>query len=776
MYDARLALYDLDTLVDLLPLAQDFNAGIPLNDDSTISFTLPAIDTVDGVGVASITGVYQYLYNYDIALQVSQDGSWIEPPNCRFYLMDDDVDPSAANGIKFSGVLAGGFDLSGVVNLDPSMFVGKDLVRQFTDATPGTYMVTMLQDAHAQGLGTALSWDFTTSHDSSGTPWPLAVSMGLKQNATARDVLASLTAQGLCDWRFEGNVLRMFSPDGSMHMTKPGIELMLGREVTSGPQKRSVAEMMDKVLVLGDEGYTLLRSRTSSRRRGPRAVVQSQGGVSQEATAILFAENVLDKGSQIRGELTRDISLHDDCLYLPFFDYGVGDEVMAPGTAGMLEPLRVFQITLSKGGNESLVSGNVLFGDRFLEFLTKQSRRINGILGGSTLSGGTNATPVPTSDVDMRTPAAPTGLVGDSSAFFDTDGNVHAQVFLQWLPVITADNGSALEVMAYDVYVREEVPGSPWVVLTTTAIPAAAWQPFSVGSVWRFQVRAIGKYTVTPGLASDDVVVTMVTDATPPGVPSVPVVTSGLGIVHATWDGLVRSGSLSVAPPIDFNRVEVAIGTSASPVVVVGALGSAGTVHVVADPGTTQYARARAIDRSGNTSAWSASASVVVASVLDDPAVAGAIADGSIIGAETVVADKIAAGAITADKIEAGAITASKIAAGAIDTAMLTVGTTIGDLADDVATLTGQVGDITGAVIINGAGVTITNGNSLNPHQVTISNDRMAFTANGAEVAYIDSEYNKFFVTQAEITQTLKVGVHQIQKYNEDVTLIRWVG
>ena len=755
MYDARLALYDLDTLVDLLPLAQDFNVALPLDDDSSISFTLPAIDTVDGVGVASITHVYQYLYNYDIALQVSKDGSWVEPPNCRFYLLDDDVDPSGVNGIKFSGVSAGAFDLAGIVNLDSTAFVGTDLTRTFTNATPGQYLVAMLQDAQAQGLAGALSWDFTSEHDSSLVPWSMAVTMGLKQNATAHDVLQSLTAQGLCDWRFEGNVLRMFNAGSMVAFGNPNVELMLGREVTSGPQKRSVADMVDEVLVLGDEGYTLLRSRPSTRRRGPRVAVQSQGGVTQEATAILLADSVLDRGSQIRGELTRDLSLHDECLYLPFFNYGVGDVVMAPGTAGTLEPFRIFQITLTKGGDGSLVTGNALLGDRFLESLTKQSRKINGILGGSTISGGTSATPRPASDVDPRTPATVTGLEGDSSAFFDPQGNVFAQVFLQWNPVSTADNGTDLEVTAYEVFSREDVPGSPWILLTTTMLPAAAWQPFTAGSSWRFQVRAIGKYTVTPGASSNDAVVTMMVDTTAPDVPSVPVMSSGLGIASATWDGLAVAG---LAMPMDFSRVEVAIGTGVSPVAVTGVLVAAGTVSVVADPGTTQYARARAIDRSGNASAWSASASVVVASVLDDPTLAAAIASGSIIAAGSIVAGSFVAGAVMADDIRAGAITVDKFAAGTIDAAMLTVG------------------NICNAVIIDGSGVTISDGNPLNPHQVTISNSRLSFKADGADVAYIDSQYHKMFATQVEITDNLKVGFHRIQKYSSDVTLVRWVG
>jgi len=212
--------------------------------------------------------------------------------------------------------------------------------------------------------------------------------------------------------------------------------------------------------------------------------------------------------------------------------------------------------------------------------------------------------------------------------------------------------------------------------------------------------------------------------------------------------------------PMDFSRVEVALGMGVSPVVVAGVLVAAGTVAVVADPGTTQYARARAIDRSGNASAWSASASVVVASVLDDPALADAIANGfpAVIAANSIIAGSFVAGAIVTDDIRAGAITVNKFAAGAIDTAMLTVG------------------NIGNAVIIDGSGVTISDGNPLNPHQVTISNSRLSFKADGADVAYIDSEYHKMFATQVEITDTLKVGFHQIEKYSSNITLVRWVG
>lgn len=68
----------------------------------------------------------------------------------------------------------------------------------------------------------------------------------------------------------------------------------------------------------------------------------------------------------------------------------------------------------------------------------------------------------------------------------------------------------------------------------------------------------------------------------------------------------------------------------------------------------------------------------------------------------------------------------------------------------------------------------VTLGKTGSPMQITISNSEMGLWDQGAKVAHINGQ--KMLITSAEITNILKVGVHQIEKYNSEITLIKYVG
>jgi phage minor structural protein len=65
-------------------------------------------------------------------------------------------------------------------------------------------------------------------------------------------------------------------------------------------------------------------------------------------------------------------------------------------------------------------------------------------------------------------------------------------------------------------------------------------------------------------------------------------------------------------------------------------------------------------------------------------------------------------------------------------------------------------------------------GKSESPLNITIGNSEIDFIDNGVVVAYINGQ--KMLITSLEVLNSLIVGVHQIEKYNSDITLIKWIG
>ena len=70
------------------------------------------------------------------------------------------------------------------------------------------------------------------------------------------------------------------------------------------------------------------------------------------------------------------------------------------------------------------------------------------------------------------------------------------------------------------------------------------------------------------------------------------------------------------------------------------------------------------------------------------------------------------------------------------------------------------------------SGMTI--GKSDSPLQITISNSQMNFLDSGKVVAYINGQ--KMYIDSLEVLSSMVVGVHKVEKYDANTTLVRWVG
>lgn len=239
-----------------------------------------------------------------------------------------------------------------------------------------------------------------------------------------------------------------------------------------------------------------------------------------------------------------------------------------------------------------------------------------------------------------RTPAKPVEITYQTALYTETTSDRRwARVLVDFPDVTKATDATDITVGSYELWGRDEsnnalssttsavagvaAPGltfpglaatpankaimakltRDWTLLTTSGASSLSKDGFLPGSVWRFRVRAIGRGMATPGLWSDEFVVQMEPDTTPPPQPTKPFLDIARGSITVRWDGAAVTGAM----PADLRYLEVAQGDSSSPENIVTRFYRGGGVFVASGFPyyTPQYFRFRAVDASGNTSPWS---------------------------------------------------------------------------------------------------------------------------------------------------------------------------
>ena len=185
---------------------------------------------------------------------------------------------------------------------------------------------------------------------------------------------------------------------------------------------------------------------------------------------------------------------------------------------------------------------------------------------------------------------------------------------------------------------------------------------------------------------------------------------------------------------------------------------------------------------------------IIGTQLIEDAAITRAKIGDAAIGTaqiEEVDAGLVKSGFIHGDRIQAESITTPKIAIGAVSLGALAPGlgntlpisgnpalgdmasaTQLNNLSNNVNSIDAAVNTLTNTVVIDGNGVAISKQGS--PFQVVIDNDSLDFLDGGSVVAYVSGQ--RMYISAAEILNQLTVGVHTIEKYDANNTLIRWTG
>lgn len=610
---ARLVAYrPFGERIGVLAEPVSFSASILHNDDGAISIEYSMLSGDAQAFDRELTD------GLEVAVEVSDGSGYREPDNARYVITgrsgktDDRTRTVTYSGQSISWLL------SKAENNDSSHLLadgdnkGK---RPFYSANPGTILKTLLDENKARGgVATGLTLGFDTARDAGGAAWARKYTLYYSLGTDLQTILSSLVNGGGCDWRTTGRTLKMWNADStalSRDLSKQVI-LQLARDIGEAPYEESISDLASTILVEGDNNLLFRMDNPAAPTPwGKWESYSSQGGVSDKDTAQAFMQSTLDDAARVRGQYTRDLIVNQvDAL--PLIDYHPGDWITAP-TVSHGEKVRVQEIDLSMRQNEGL-SASIALNDIKYDASVRQAKKIKGITGGAALAGSEGGTTA-SSDRDHRVPKAPLGLIVQTDAYIGSDGYAHGLATASWSAVTEATNNTTIEISNYAVEWRKHVDGAPWRSAGTTDKTQLGFGGLDCGTQIEVRVRAVPTYSDKLGEWSSVFVATVESDTTPCSVPSKPVLSSELGVVTVHWDGRTSTGA-QMEP--DFDHVEVGDGANAADMTVISATQSGqGDYLVTGLTASSQHSYAlRSVDHAGNRSAWSAVATVTVASAV----------------------------------------------------------------------------------------------------------------------------------------------------------------
>ncbi|MEV1168627.1 hypothetical protein AB0J09_09370, partial [Nonomuraea sp. NPDC049784] len=373
----------------VLPQHLGFEVGLPLNDVPGLTVIYPD----GGLNANLIAGHCEVAVEYAAA-----GGGWVEPPNARFLRIKRSGDSTLRTSRSYD--LPGWAWMLRKVVLYPNgeMVDGK---RQFGAVSAGAILATFIQEGKARGALPGLGFDFSTSHDSAGDPWSKTLTLSIEPGKDLLAVLINLGEQGVIDWRMQGRTLQAFNPDTVLGADRASgaspVDLRLGRDITEAPDTGTLEDAVSAILIGGEAGLSVEVTNPSAVAPWGRwETYQSQSGVTDQGTARLLGQNALERVARERVQVTRGL-MFDAARWLPLQHYQPGDYLLAPGDGGVMESLRLRQITLSVD-KDGQTGGNVVLNDRFLEREIRLARQAAGILDGGVSSGGSGGEPAPESN------------------------------------------------------------------------------------------------------------------------------------------------------------------------------------------------------------------------------------------------------------------------------------------------------------------------------------------------------------------------------------------
>jgi hypothetical protein len=650
-----------------LPDVETFTISPVVNDAGSLTFTYPA----NGVNWSVLNETV--VDDRDLMIRTFIDG--VAQDELLSYVSESAGDDVVEGSVwSYTGLLAAGRLSEAVVEPQGGMPTqGDDATVASNDAhyyscTAGTIVATLMAEAVARGALTDMTWaSFTGTHDSAGVSWTQIITLTFAPGTDYLKCLQGLATAGMCEFKVIGKDLKIYQPPFGVDrtLTNPPVVFREGQSIVDSPRKHTVRGTATSALVAGALGvYQWASDAGALTRRGRRIEIGvSQGQISDPTTLTAYSQFFLSGAISGTMEKTHGLTLDAGSVTggpVPLRDFDTGDWGWSD-LGSDLERLRVAQWTIAQDADGEL-SGSVVLNDLIAERTAALALRLQGIAGGTTITGTSNARPIPTTLIDGIAPAPPTGVTVSSIAY-TTDQNVTlAAVSVQWDPVGFNSDGTAVtDLGLYAVYWKyTDVSMSPvsallsWMLVTQTQDTFANFSAVRPGAAIQVRVGVsdtIGNFSGWSSTVNH----TTASDTTAPPTPSTPVVTALLAALRVEWNGL---GSLGEAMPKDFRYVEVHVSTVSSftptSTTLWDTIGSAAALgYTKGTYGTTYFVRLVGVDMSGNRSATSAQASGVPRQILNPDYAALSIGSAAI---NDLDVGKITAGTLSAAVILSGSI------------------------------------------------------------------------------------------------------------------------
>ncbi len=339
----------------------------------------------------------------------------------------------------------------------------------------------------------------------------------------------------------------------------------------------------------------------------------------------------------------------------------LADKVLSERAGGTRRAVDVQQWTLT-ASRQRVIDGEVVLNDLIASRLQRLQRQLDRLGSGGAVIG----TSQPPED-DSLSPAAPTGVTADSSAYQEGADTV-AVLIVGWAAVTTNSDASAADDIAgYRVEYAYSAEPNAWMLGADVSGLTANFGSLTAGVDVRVRVRA---YDRDGNVSAPSTVVelTTETDNNAPPSPSAPIVTTRVSILAAEWDGL---GSAGEAMPLDLDFVEVHISAASNftpdATTYYDRLGPGGGVMPITGRayGAATFVRLIAVDKSTPTP--NRSGPSVQGSATPQPVVSADIFDGAVGTAQ------LANLAVTNAKIDLLAVNAANI--GSVNAGTIVSGT-----------------------------------------------------------------------------------------------------
>ncbi|GAB3304336.1 hypothetical protein EK0264_03775 [Epidermidibacterium keratini] len=608
-------------------------------------------------------------------------GEWVEPAGARFFTMNRGW--NRTGGIRLWQIdgVSIGYVLGGEIVGRTIGKEDKDGNRAIGTTNAGALMRALIVNGKARQSANGLRWfaplviNFDGNRDSAGQPWTTSMPITLPPQRSIAEVLAQLVRNGLCEYEWQGLELRIYREGTMLRDRSTGRNPVVLRDATStdAPEKSTLVDMATDVDVVGDDGKSWTFAGTDPVAPLGRIVrTVSQGSVSVDATAQLYADRLLIPGAKPRTQYTR-ASSNAAGGRLPVLDVANGDRVLIQTDEGR-EAVDVVGTSFGLEADE--VTWHWTLGTRLDGILTKIQRRADLALEGAGVAGGDGMPPRPPGP-DTSTPAKVGAVVRSTRTYLDVSGRVRGAVQLSWPAVVEDVAGNVMErVGSYEIFGRTSgeasarlvgtVPGDVTTITLDDLEPAARWE---------YTVRAVSPAGIA-GAPSDLIVIDVEDDTEAPYSPTAPVLSTSAGTIMVRWDG--KGVGPNTGDPIDMPPDLRAIivrdygtnpdnPTPARLGAIAGVTDGDFVLALQRTSGERYYFDLIAVDHTGNESAPSAKSSIVARSVADDPEIVNAL--GAALVADSAWIGELTAVVVTVDMLKGKRVEGGTVATGPVNTA-----------------------------------------------------------------------------------------------------------